>query len=208
MAAGKNDNRGSGKAETVLHLVESVEKSSEFSGWRKTNSSAYLSSLFVMAKDIERLEGNGSNANEWLLSYYDKDDDTFTTFSSLGGQRAAKEQAFKKGKTLPELKTGSVKVEVWDGIRAAEEVRSKKYRGEGASSIIAILQPLSGEEIFNITGSSGSGKAKKIAGPIPVWNLTYITASYNIINVKIDAETGKVLSDTMSGVMDFMQKDK
>lgn len=198
--------KGSSIAESgqaVSQLIESVEKSSEFSAWRKTNGSAYLSSLFVMAKDIALLEGNGGNANEWLLSYYDRDDDTFTTFSSLGGQRAAKEQAFKKGKTLPELKTGAVKVEVWDSIRAAEEVRSKKYRGEGASSIIAILQPLSAEEIFGSTG-----KPEKIAGPIPVWNLTYITASYNIINVKVDAETGKVLSDTVSGVMDFMQKDK
>ncbi|MBI2175759.1 hypothetical protein HYU40_00200 [Candidatus Woesearchaeota archaeon] len=189
--------------ETVLQLVESVEKTSEFSVWRKTNSSAYLSSLFVMVKDITLLEGNDGNVNEWLLSYYDKDDDTFTTFSSLGGQRATKEQAFKKGKTLPELKTGSVKAEVWDSIRAAEEVRSKKYKGEGASSIIAILQPLSGEEIF-----AGTDKAKKVAGPIPVWNITYITTSYNIVNIKVDAGTGKLLSDTMSGVMDFMQKDK
>ncbi len=198
--------KGSSIAEsgqTVSQLIESVEKSSEFSGWRKTNGSAYLSSLFVMAKDIALLEGNGGNANEWLLSYYDRDDDTFTTFSSLGGQRAAKEQAFKKGKTLPELKAGAVKVEIQDSIRAAEEVRSKKYRGEGASSIIAILQPLSAEEIFG-----GAGKPEKIAGPIPVWNLTYITTSYNIINIKVDAETGKVLSDTVSGVMDFMQKDK
>lgn len=202
MASAKKGSRGSEKAETVSQLIESVEKSKEFSAWRKTNSSAYLSSLFVMAKGIALLEGNGSNAAEWLLSYYDRDDDTFTTFSSLGGQRAAKEQAFKKGKTLPELKAGAVKVEIQGSIRAAEEVRGKKYRGEGASSIIAILQPLSAEEIFG-----GSGKPEKTAGPIPVWNITYITTSYNIINVKVDAETGRVLSDTVSGVMDFMQKD-
>ncbi len=203
MATGKNSNSGSGKTGTVSKLVESVEKSKEFSDWRKASASAYLSSLFVMVKDIARLAGDTSSANEWLLSYYEEGDDTFTTFSSLGSRVGTKEQAFKKGKTLPELKTGAVKVEIWDSIRAAEEVRSSKYKGEAASSIIAILQPLSSEEIFD-----GRDKEKKIAGPIPVWNLTYITSSYNILNIKIDAETGKVLSDRMSGVMDFMQKDK
>lgn len=202
MATATKGSSNAGSGPTVSQLIESVENSREFSEWRKTNSSAHLSSLFVMVKDIERLERD-AGSNEWLLSYYDNEDDTFTTFSSLGGQRAAKEQAFKKGKTLPGLNTASVKAEVWDSVRAAEEVRSKKYKGEGASSIIAILQPLSGEEIFG-----AAGKSKKIAGPIPVWNLTYITTSYNIINVKVDAGTGRVLSDTVSGVMDFMQKDK
>lgn len=187
----------------ISQLVEAVEKSKEFSDWRKANTVAYLSSLFVMVKDTALLAGDASNTNEWLLSYYDKEDDTFTTFSSLGGKMGTKEQAFKKGKTLPELKTDAVKVEIWDSIKVAEAVRSSKYKGEEAGSIIAILQPLSGEEIFD-----GGDKAKKIAGPIPVWNLTYITSSYNILNIKIDAETGKVLSDRISGVMDFMQKDK
>ncbi len=203
MAAKKKDANGLGKAGMLSQLVESVEKSGEFSDWRKTNGSAYLTSLFVMVKDLARLESEDGNATEWLLSYYDEDDDTFTTFSSLGVKRAAKEQAFKKGKTLPMLNASVVKVDVQDSVQAAEEVRGSKYKGEGVSSLIAILQPLSAEEIFD-----GIGKAKKIAGPIPVWNLTYITTSYNIINVKIDAETGKVLSDRMSGVMDFMQKDK
>lgn len=203
MAAAKKSDKSSGKAGTVSKLVEAVEKSSEFSEWRKTNGSAYLTSLFVMVKDLARLESSDSDANEWLLSYYGGDDDTFTTFSSLGVKRAAREQAFKKGKTLPELKATEVKVDVQGSVQAAEEVRGSKYKGEGVSSMIAILQPLSAGEIFD-----GVDKAKKIAGTIPVWNLTYITTSYNIINVKVDAETGKVLTDRMSGVMDFMQKDK
>ena len=192
---------------TVSQLIEAVEKSTEFSAWRKTNRSAYLSSLFVMVKDIARLEGEGGNSNEWLLSYYDKDDDTFTTFSSLGSQMGTKEQAFKKGKTLPELKAYAVKVQIWDSVKAAEQVRNSKYKREEASSLIAILQPLTDSEIFDSVAGT-TAKEKKNKSQKPVWNLTYITASYNILNIKIDAETGEVLSDRMSGVMDFMQKDK
>ena len=162
-----------------------------------------------MAKDAAELEQGqegDSGTAEWLLSYYDKEDDTFTTFSSLGIQKAAKEQAFKKGRALPPLNPELVKVEVWDSIRTAEGVRLSKYKGEEATSIIAILQPLTGEEILD--AGSGTGKKKKGSEAIPVWNLTYITGAYNILNIKIDAGTGKVLSDRMSGVMDFMQKDQ
>ncbi len=195
------------KGKTVAALVEGVESGKAFSDWRKSNESAYLTSAFVMAKDAAGL-GQGQEGGavaEWLLSYYDKEDDTFTTFSSLGIRKAAKEQAFKKGRTLPPLNPRLVRVEVWDSIKAAEGVRVSKYKGEEATSIIAILQPLTDEEIFD---SGSSWKAKDASKAIPVWNLTYITSAYNILNVKIDAATGKVLTDRMSGVMDFMQKDK
>ncbi len=188
-------------------LVESVESFKAFSDWKKDNKGTRLSSAFVMAKDAAELEQEregGSGMVEWLLSYYDKVDDTFTTFSSLGSRMGTKEQAFKKGRTLPELKLELVKVEVWDSIATAESVRLSKYKGEEATRVIAILQPLTSGEIFD---SGSSGKTKKGSEAIPVWNLTYITSAYNILNIKIDAKTGKVLSDRMSGVMDFMQKD-
>lgn len=195
------------KGKTITELVESVESGKAFSEWRKGNKGACLSSAFVMAKGAAELEQESGAGAEWLLSYYDKEDDTFTTFGSLGSQKAAKEQAFKEGRTLPQLNPGLVKVEVWDGIKAAEGVRLSKYKGEEATRVIAILQPLTGEEIFD-SGSSDGGDLGKGSEAIPVWNLTYITSAYNILNIKIDARTGKVLSDRMSGVMDFTQKDQ
>ncbi len=209
MAAGKKGGKRAENGSTVAQLVEAVESSSEFSAWRKANGSAYLTSLFVMVKDVARLAGDSSGANEWLLSFYDAEDDTFTTFSSHGSKMGTREQAFKKGKKLPELDAGAVKAEIRDSIAAAEKVRSAKYKGEEAGSIIAILQPLSGEEIYDGEARAGSGNREgKGKSTTPVWNITYITASYNVLNIKVDAGTCEVLSDRISGVMDFMQKDK
>ena len=56
--------------------------------------------------------------------------------------------------------------------------------------------------------SSDLQKSKESPSAITVWNLTYITTAYNVINVKIDAASGNVLSHKMYGVMDFMNKDK
>ncbi|MBI2140989.1 hypothetical protein HYU16_01050 [Candidatus Woesearchaeota archaeon] len=188
---------------TVSRLVQAVEGSREFLEWRKGNKTAHLSSVFAMGKSARQL-------SEWLLSYYDGKDDTFTTFSTTGSLMAAKEQAFKKGRAVPELRAGAVKVEVWDCIKTAEDVRAGTYKGEEASTVIAILQPLTPEEISggSETGSTGGNSSGKESEAKPVWNITYITASFNVINVKIDAEAGTVLSHRISGVMDFMQKDK
>ncbi|MBI2581365.1 hypothetical protein HYV85_06220 [Candidatus Woesearchaeota archaeon] len=198
-------NERDGRKNAVSRLVQAVEGSREFLEWRKGNKRAHLSSVFAMGKSAGQL-------NEWLLSYYDEKDDTFTTFSTTGSLTAAKEQAFKKGKAVPVLEAGSVKVEVHDSLRIAENVRAGSYKDEEASTVIAILQPLTPEEVSGgsengSTGGNSSGKESE-ARARPVWNITYITGSFNVINIKIDAETGKVLNHRISGVMDFMQKDQ
>ena len=216
--AAKTVNDGSNSG-SISELVKAVENGKEFLAWRTGNKAAYLSSVFIMVADASQLAGNNArntSGNEWLVSYYDKKDDSFTTFSSLGTQRAAKEQAFKKGKSLPKLDADAIRVGISKGIEIAEGVRASSYKGEETSRVIAILQPLTQDEILagNESDSGSKGNSKNKASPAaansirPVWNVTYITTAYNVINVKVDAETGKVLSHRLSGVMDFMQKDK
>ena len=199
---------------SVSRLVQVIEGSNEFLEWRKGNKSAHLSSVFAMGKSAKQLD-------EWLLSYYDLKDDTFTTFSTAGSMTAAKEQAFKKGKAVPQLESGSVKVEIWDSIKIAENVKESNYKDDDANTVITILQPLTHGEISGKSstssksgGSNGRGGKKEAERKSlendkarPVWNITYITTSFNVINIKIDAKTGEVLSHRISGVMDFAQKD-
>lgn len=198
----------------VSQLVRAVESGKEFKEWRAGNKAAYLSSVFIMAGNVAQLKGSDAGSEvsgtEWLLSYYDEDDDTFTTFSTSGSQRAAREQAFKKGRSLPKLDAESVQVGISKCVELAEAVKTTSYNGEETSRIIIILQPLARGEILagNEVGDGSSAKALPKGSIRPVWNITYITTSFNVINVKIDAETGKVLSHRLSGVMDFMQKDK
>ncbi len=193
---------------TILQLVSGVEASREFLEWRKANKAAYLSSAFTMADGAGQLgkmkSGEAWQQGEWLLSYYDRADDTFTTFSSAGSRLATKEEAFKKGETLPQLDAEKAKVPVWECIRKANAIVEKRYKGQEASKIIAILQPLTHAEI---SGSEEKTKSVQSAAATPVWNITYITSSFSVINMKIDAATGDVRSHRMSGVMDFAQKD-
>lgn len=174
----------------VAEIVESLEKSVEFSTWRRSNPSAYLSSLFAMIQDAGQV-------SEWLVSYYEPSDDTFTTFNSVTCRASEKEQAFKKETTLPRLDLSSVSLTAYDALDCAEKVRLEKYAGQSSTKVILVLLPLSAKEIG---GSAGRAET--------VWNITYITASFKVLNVKVSAASGKPLSDSISGIMDFMQKDK
>ena len=58
-------------------------------------------------------------------------------------------------------------------MKEAEKAARDNYEGAEASKVISILQNL------------GEGE---------VWNVTVMTAKFQVINVRIDPETGKALS--------------
>ncbi len=39
----------------------------------------------------------------------------------------------------------------------------------------------------------------------PLWNITYITKSLNILNLKVDAISGKLLEQKTENIMNFKQ---
>lgn len=205
MTSAKQDAKA---ASAIAGLIGLVESGKEFKAWRAANKASYLSSIFTMATDLERLSKGGfaDAGTEWLLSYYDNDDDTFTTFSSIGNQRGTREQAFKKGRSLPKLDVDAVRVGISKCLEVGEGVKKGNYKGEDTSRVILVLQPLTKNEILAGNESDKGSRASRSA--VAVWNMTYITTSFNVINVKIDAESAVVLSHRLSGVMDFMQKDK
>lgn len=108
---------------------------------------------------------------EWLISYYSPSAKKITTFF------VDELETLKKGedaadKPVKQLDTGKVKVELADALAAAKAALEKKT-GESTQKTIAILQNLDEGQ---------------------VWNISLMTSSFNMFNIKIDAETGKELS--------------
>ncbi len=108
---------------------------------------------------------------EWLVGYYSPSAKRITTFF------VDELECLKKGDdasdTQPkQLDMDKVKVELADALTAAKAALDKKT-GEGIQKIIAILQNLDEGQ---------------------VWNISLMTASFNMFNIKIDAETSKELS--------------
>ncbi len=117
----------------------------------------------------------------WLISYYSGKKDTITTFSR---ESSGEEEAFKKEGGIPELRLEDVKVSEEDALKSAKGILSGNY-SEKAKSVVIVLQNLDGEAL---------------------WNMTFITEAFKVINVRVSASSGKIISHTASAISDFMQK--
>jgi len=155
-------------------LLDSLENDDEFRKWKEKHKDSYLAHIF-------RMEG-GDSPESCLIGYYNKDD-TITTFEINGNDICLKssEKIFKpEGKAVKELDMKKVRL-AFDQIREiADELREKKYKCEIPTKKISILQ--------NIDVGQ-------------VWNITIVTASFNALNMKIDASTGEVLKHNITSLM-------
>ncbi len=117
----------------------------------------------------------------WLISYYSGKKETITTFS---GESSKEEEAFKKEKGIPELRLEEVKVGEEAALKAAKEVLAGDY-GEKSQSVVMVLQNIDEKAL---------------------WNITFMTEAFKVVNVRVSASSGKVLSHNASAISDFMQK--
>ncbi len=117
----------------------------------------------------------------WLVSYYNGKKDTITTFA---GESSKEEEAFKKEGEIPGLRLEEVKTSAEQAIGEARKVLSESY-GERLQKSIIVLQSLEGKAL---------------------WNITLITAAFKIVNVRVSAASGEVISHKASSISDFMQK--
>lgn len=137
-------------------------------------------------------EWKENNKKDYLCSYvlinevpqfdfYNPKTDKITSFIINKEIEMKKEQnIFKKSKDkIYELNLDKVKIP----LEKAEEIINnlEKYKKETFNKKIIILQ------------------SKKN----PLWNLSLITTTLNILNIKIDAVTGEVLSETFESLLNL-----
>lgn len=155
----------------MIKLIQPLLKDAGFMEWHKDNKDSYLAHIFIM-----------DNADSIDVGFYNKDD-TITTFEVKGKNISlkSKDEIFKKEETsLKKLNLEKVSLNFKQVDKIAEEFRQKHYKNELPNKKIFILQHLD------------SGQ---------VWNVTIVTASFNTLNIKIDANTGEVLGHKLRSLM-------
>jgi len=122
----------------------------------------------------------------WNVGFYSKDSGKLTSFI-VGEDIKIKEEEEvfqEEKKTLEELDIESVKVSLSDALVKVDELKGKKAEAEDVTSEIIILQ------------QKGA----------PIWNITYTTSGFNLLNVKVDACSGEVLGESFSGIMELRKE--
>ena len=146
-------------------------KSKEFKKWKETSKESYLANGFLMLNSDYK--ENLDNL-EWQIDFYSPNKDLMTSFFIKGGNISSKEgQKILKEEdvVIEELKLDKLKISLKDALSKIE----KKYPKDAPNKVIIILQFVK----------------------VPVWNISFLTSSFNLLNVNIDAEKGNIIKESM-----------
>lgn len=117
------------------------------------------------------------------IGYYDPEKDTITSFIMGSEIETKPEQSiFKKEGEVKPLKLNEVEVHLLDALETARKLQEEKYKSEKVTKEIIILQNIEHGQVYNIT---------------------FVMASFKLLNIKVCASSGKVLEHNMSAIMDM-----
>ena len=160
----------------MLELLNKVKSSETFKNYLKDHKDAYLCSIFMTDTQIQ-------------LSFYSKKTKLVSSFKLENNKVlliGKDEKIFQKEKKdLEELHLDEIKVDLNKAKELVNDILKEKYPNETPTKDIIILQ------IIN----------SKI-----VWNITKITSTFNIINIKLDAFTGEILEEKIESALNFKAK--
>lgn len=156
-------------------IINTIEDSQEFKTFIEEHPHYYIAHVFTIT--------DSGSEGAWQIGYYSKDTDKIVVFEQNNGLIRAHppEEALKKEEYINELKFHDFKISKDDASIICEEVLRESYPKELPSKNIYLLQNL--PEYGNI------------------WNVTLVTLTFSIINVKIDANSGKVLKHSKENLM-------
>ena len=143
----------------------------------KIKKSKFLKYLFL-EKDKDSYLASIFYSKDLQIDFYSPKQDKMTSFTIIDNKINLEiSEIFRKEKTeIKELKLSEVKID----LEKAKEIVSSLLKEETTKEII-ILQNLN----------------------VPIWNLTYITKSMNLLNVKVNAISGEIVSKNIENILNF-----
>lgn len=118
------------------------------------------------------------------LGYYSKESDMITVFKTAPIAAMPPEEVFKESGTLRRLDLDAVLLGLAAAMERAEKERASAYPRHPAMKMICILQQQD----------------------VPVWNITIVTGTLQMINMKLSATNGELLSRSMQSIMGLVRE--
>jgi hypothetical protein len=161
-----------------LDALKRLEQDAAFKGWQKENKDAYLVHGFYEPAEAGKEE-------RWQVGFYDRSADRVTTFV-IGKElvRLPPAEAFKESGAIPALPVQDVKLNLEAAMAAARQCLAEQYPRQQPMKTFTIVQHLEGQTVYNIT---------------------FLTAAFKTVNVKLSAATGTVQHHCLVELADFGQ---
>ncbi|MEM3374282.1 MAG: hypothetical protein QW757_02585 [Candidatus Woesearchaeota archaeon] len=150
--------------------IELLNNSEIYKKWKKENPKYYLSHAFIMIDPQVKLE--------WQIGYCNPENNKIITFAISDDEKITEnpESESLYNKEILKLDINKVKINLDNALEKAEQKQKEKYKEHFPFKKIVLLQNL---EIGQ------------------VWNITYVTRTFKTLNIKIDSETGEIISDEL-----------
>jgi len=164
----------------LKNTIISLEKSKEFKRFGKEHPGFYLAHCFTMLDE-------GEKKYNWELGYYSDKKDKLVVFETSPAIKLRDEDdPFKREGVIRKLDMNEVKISLARALEICDKLAKDKYSAHSITKRIIILQ--------NIDK--------------PVYNITHVTRSFSIMNVKIDAKTGDIISQNLQSIMQLGKWEK
>lgn len=158
-----------------------LKQSKQFKDLSNKNKGINFSYALIMLEN--------DKSGPWQLGFYNKSTDKMITFTVDKDEIKVEkeEEIFKKpGMEVKPLEIEKAKISYNEILKKAEDFQKKNYPKELVSKTIVILQNL--EEYGNI------------------WNITFVTHSFNTLNMKVNPENGEIVHHSLNSLMDIAKK--
>jgi hypothetical protein len=160
--------------------IKKTEETKTYKDWAKKNKDYCLVHAFTMLDEQDK-------KYNWQLGYYSKEKDKLVVIETEPEIKiGSEEDVFKKEGVVNQLDFKKVKVSVQKAMTICDELLQKKYSAQTITKRIILLQKIEKE----------------------IYNLTLVTRAFGIINIKIDAVTGEVISDNIQSIMGLGKWEK
>lgn len=164
----------------VKKQIKQILESEEYKRFHENYPDYYLAHCFV------QLNKDGNEDKQWQFGFYSPEKDNLCTFVIEPAiKRGEFEEAFKEGGIISRLHHDKI-IESTEALEKVNKIISSEYKGELINNYILIIQ---------------------VAEETPIYNITAISASFSMITVKVNANTGEVLEHKKRSILD-LKKDE
>lgn len=165
---------------TLITTIKKIEKDKLFKAWHKENSDFYMAHAFTMTSENEK-------KHNWDIGFYSPKKDKLVVVTTVPEIKiGVEEDVFKKEGKVNELVIKDVKIDFQTAMDKCEKLLTENYSAHGSSKKIIMLQKLD----------------------VIQYNITIATKSFSIINIRINAITGDVISQNLQSLMNLGKWEK
>ena len=160
--------------------IKKAEESRAFREWHKANPDFYLAHAFTMLDEHEK-------KYNWELGYYSPSKDRLVVVETQPDVSIkAEEEVFKKDGPVKPLGLKSAKVSVARAMEICDGLLKEKYSAQAITKRIILMQNLDRQ----------------------MYNVTLVTMSFSILNIRIDAQSGELISHNLQSIMNLGSWEK